>query len=112
MIINTPVSAVNPLFRDCFPCDGTQPRIVHATEKGGINISRMSRLMIKTFGLAGEDICELEQARYFLNFDDRIILVEGQRVKSWEELVQVAGQDKNRDKEYLEVVSLPTIMGG
>ncbi len=49
---------------------------------------------------------------YRLNFNTGIILVEGQRVHSYEELVQLAGQDKYRNQEFIKVLLMPLIVGG
>jgi molybdopterin converting factor small subunit len=70
------------------------------------------KLIIKIFGSASEDVCELEQARYLLDFEGRIITVEGQTVRSYDELVQIATQDKYQNKEFIEVVLLPPVAGG
>jgi hypothetical protein len=72
----------------------------------------LPRIKIKIFGQASEDICNLEEAKYLVNFESRIVLVEGQRVASYEELVQLAAQDKYRNREYIEAVLLPVIAGG
>jgi hypothetical protein len=79
---------------------------------GGAEISKPPKLIIKVFGQPIEDVCELEQASYMLNFETGIVLVEKQRVRSYDELVQQATQDKYKDREYIEVVLLPTIVGG
>jgi hypothetical protein len=79
---------------------------------GGVQISKLPKLMIKIFGHPGEDVCELEQAGYLFNFDDRMIMVEGQRVYSYDDLVRLAAQDKYKNTEFLEIVVLPTIVGG
>jgi hypothetical protein len=68
--------------------------------------------VIKNFGRVGEDICELEEARHLLNFENGMIMVEGQRVLSFDDLLQLIAQDKFRDREYIEVVRLPAIAGG
>jgi hypothetical protein len=68
--------------------------------------------MIKVFGQIGEDLCKLEEARNILNFDTWIILVESQRVQSYDQLVRMASLDKYKDREYLEVVLLPVVEGG
>jgi hypothetical protein len=60
-------------------------------------------------GYPDEDAFELEQARYRLNFDSGMILVERQKVKSYDELVQLAAQDEYKDKEYLEVMAIQSI---
>ncbi len=72
----------------------------------------MPKLMIKSFGDAVGDIYELEQARYLLNFDASIVVVEGQTVRSYEELVQQIAQERFRNKEFIEVMQLPSIQGG
>ena len=59
-----------------------------------------------------EEFCELEQAKYRFNFDDGVIMVEGQTVHSYDELVEIAIQDKYRNKEFLDVVLLQVIEGG
>ena len=72
----------------------------------------MPKLLVKVFGDPGEDICELEEARYLLVFADRIVVVDGQDVHSYEELVEVVSQEKYRDQEFVEVVQIPAIQGG
>jgi hypothetical protein len=76
------------------------------------DISLLPKLSIKYFGNPGEDVCELDQAKYILDFDRRIIVVEGKKVKDYADLVRLAGQDKYRNMESIEVVVLPTLMGG
>ena len=58
-----------------------------------------------------EEVRDFEEAKY-LFFADAIILVEGYRIISYEELVQLASQEKYRNSEYLEVVLLPLEAGG
>jgi PDZ domain-containing secreted protein len=72
----------------------------------------MPKLLIKVFGDPGEDICELEDAKYLLNFADRIIVVDGQGIRSYDELVNIVSQEKYRDQEFIEVVQIPAIAGG
>ena len=72
----------------------------------------MPKLLIKYFGDPGEDICELEEAKYLLSFDARIIVVDGQNINSYDELVKIVGQEKYRDEEFVEVVQVPVITGG
>jgi hypothetical protein len=59
-----------------------------------------------------EDIGELEEAKYFLSFDYRIILVDGQNIHSYDELVKIVCQGKYRDQEFVEAVQMPAITGG
>jgi hypothetical protein len=72
----------------------------------------MPKLLIKVFGDPGEDLCELEEAKYFLSFADRIIIVDGQNINSYDELVKIVSQDKYRDQEFIEVIQAPMITGG
>ena len=72
----------------------------------------MPKLLIKVFGDPGEDIYELEDARYLFNFASQIIVVDGQNVRSYDELVKIVSQEKYRDQELIEVVQVPAIAGG
>jgi hypothetical protein len=72
----------------------------------------MPKLLVKVFGDPGEDIYELEEARHLFFFTDRIVVVDGQGVHSYEELVKVVSQEKYRDQEFIEVVQIPAIQGG
>ncbi len=47
-----------------------------------------------------------------MNFKGGMILVEGKRVRSYDELVQLAAQEKFKNKEFIEVVLLRTLSGG
>ena len=68
----------------------------------------------KPFGYPFEEVRDFEQARYFLFSygNDAIVAVEGQVVNSYEELLQLASQEPYKDKESLEVVLLPAVVGG
>jgi len=59
------------------------------------------------------DIYDFEQAKDRIDYEtESIILVEGQSVNSHDELVQLATKEQYKDKEFLEVVVLPYIVGG
>ena len=61
----------------------------------------------------GRDSCEFDQARYFpFNQPDLVIVAEGQVIRSYEDLLQLAKVDEHKDKEFLEVSFLPIIVGG
>ena len=76
-------------------------------------MSKSPKLKIKLPGNnAGEDIFDLEEAKDRLNFDDGIIMMEGQTIHSYSELLEVAHQENHRDKEVLEIVLLQVIIGG
>jgi len=72
----------------------------------------MPRLLVKFFGDPGEDVCELEDARYLIDFTDRIVVVDEQEIRSYDELVKIVSQEKYRDQEIIEVVQIPAITGG
>ena len=76
-------------------------------------MSKLPKLKIKPIFSTGAeaDICDLEQAKNRFDYAyETIVLVEGQVVNSYEELVQIATQYQN--KEFLEVTLLPFIAGG
>ena len=58
------------------------------------------------------EILEFEQAPDFLFKYDVIVAVEGEVIKSFEELIQLASQDRYKDREYLEVQMETIIAGG
>lgn len=78
-------------------------------------MSKLPKLKIQSpFGAENEgDICDLEQAKHRLDYGpETVVLADGQIVNSYEELVQLAAQERYKDKEFLEVVLLPLIAGG
>ena len=72
----------------------------------------MPKLLIKVFGDPGEDICELEDAKYLLDFASQIIVIDGQNIRSFDELVEIASQEKYRNQEFIEVVQVSAVTGG
>ena len=78
-------------------------------------MSRLPKLKLKKdFGYPFEEIRDFEQAQYFLFSygTSAIVVVEDQVVNSYEELVQLAAQDCYKDKEFLEVLLLSTVVCG
>lgn len=78
-------------------------------------MSKLPKLKVQSpFGSENEgDICDLEQAKNRFDYgSETVVLVDGQIVNSYEELVQIAAQERYKDKEFLEVVLLPLIAGG
>ena len=76
-------------------------------------MSHLPKLKIKLpAGNPSEDVCELEQAKHLLNFDNGVIMVDGKTVYTYDELFDLATQDNYKNKEYLEVVLLQVIEGG
>ncbi len=72
----------------------------------------MPKILVKVFGDPGEDICELEEARYLFDFANQIIVIDGQNVRSYDELVKIVSQEKYSNQEFVEVVQIPAIAGG
>jgi hypothetical protein len=72
----------------------------------------MPKLLIKAFGDPGEDICELEDAKYLFDFTSQIIVIDRQNARSYDELVKIVSQEKYKDQEFIEVVQVPAITGG
>ena len=80
---------------------------------GEVMMSRLPKLKIKfPFGDPSEYVCELEEAKNCLNFNEGVFLIEGQGIHSYDELVSIVTQDKYQDKEFLEVEWLQYIGGG
>ncbi len=76
-------------------------------------MSRLPKLKVKMhIGHSSEEISDFEQGRYLPFSDHVLILVEGQVINSYEELVQLVAQDCYKDKESLEVVVTSAIGGG
>lgn len=76
-------------------------------------MSGLPKLKIKPpSGSVKEYICDLEQARQYLNFSEGVFMVEGQSIHSFDELAHIATQDKCKNKEFLEVEWLQAIGGG
>jgi len=68
----------------------------------------------KPFGYPFEEIRDFEQSQYFLFSygDSAIVLVEGQVVSSYKELLQLSARDCHKEKEFLEVLILPAVIAG
>jgi len=77
-------------------------------------MSKLPKLKVKRTWNPVEETHDLEQARHLLfsREADMLVMVEGQTVNSYEELVQLAAQDNYKDKEFLEVVLAPLWPGG
>ena len=72
----------------------------------------MPKLLVKVFGNPGEDIYELEHAKYLFDFANQIIVIDGQNVRSYNDLVKIVSQPKYKDQEFIEVVQVPAVSGG
>ena len=69
-------------------------------------------MKITYFGYATEDICDLDQAGYLFSVADMMVLVDGQRISSLDDLKRLAARDRYKDKPIVNVMLLPAIAGG
>ncbi len=72
----------------------------------------MPKLLVKVFGDPGEDIYDLVEAKYFLDFTNHIVVIDGQNARSYDELVKIVSQERYSNQEFIEVVQIPVITGG
>ena len=63
-------------------------------------------------GQRSEEIFDFEQAPQFLFNYDVIVAVEGEVVRTYEELVQLATRGNFKDRDFLEVQMETVIAGG
>lgn len=72
-------------------------------------MSALPKLKITKSWEPTQEVSDLEQARdsLFAHGSGMIILVEGQSIVSYEELLQIASMDDYKDRECLEVVMIP-----
>ena len=63
-------------------------------------------------GQLSQEFLDFEQAPYFLFNYDVIVAVEGEVIKSYEELVKLASRDRFKDREFLDVQIETIIAGG
>ena len=77
-------------------------------------MSKLPKLKVKRTWDPVEEIRDFEQAQYFLfsHGADVIVEVEGQVVKSYGELLQLASQDRYKGREFLEVSLSPVVIAG
>jgi len=77
-------------------------------------MSGLPKLKVKWWG-RWEGIIDFDQSKSFLPFGRPYpvsIVVEGQSISSYDELVQLANQDRYKDKEFLEVAVIMLVGGG
>ncbi len=76
-------------------------------------MTKAPKLKVKGLGWdVAEEVRDFEQARYFPFGSDVIIVVEDEVIRSYDDLVQLVAKGRFKDKEYLEVMFLPIIVGG
>lgn len=71
------------------------------------------KLLLKSQDGKGDCLVEMEEAREW-DFDDltRLVVVERELIRSYEELLSLAQEERFRDKEALEVYFMMTMTGG
>ena len=78
-------------------------------------MSRLPKLRIKQPSQKmAEEICSLEQMEYRFNWGHEpfLIVVEGEPIGTYEQLKELAQQDRFKDKEFLEVEVKNILVGG
>ena len=80
-------------------------------------MSKLLKLKIKWWSAGHEEeetTCDFEQAKdtIFSHGLEVLIFVEHQMITSYEGLVQLASEEQYKDKEFLEVVLVPTAIPG
>ena len=76
-------------------------------------MAELPKLRVKGLGWRGSgDVRDFDQAKHLPFGHGMIIMVEGQVIRSYEALVQLAGLESHKDKEFLEVKLLPLLGGG
>ena len=61
-----------------------------------------------------QDTCNLEEASYRFNWGHEpfVVVVEGQFVHSFDDLIALSKEDRFKDREFLEVDIQPMLAGG
>ncbi len=74
----------------------------------------LPKLKIKLpFGPLMWDYCSLDEAKHRFDFiPETLVSVEGQLIHSYEELVSIATQDCNKNRQFIEIELIPLIGGG
>ena len=72
-------------------------------------MSKLPKLKVKKtpFGYSDEETYVFEQAKNFSYGQGSFVMVEGQVVNSYEELVRLVNRDDYKDREFLEIVLVP-----
>jgi hypothetical protein len=75
-------------------------------------VSGLPKIKIIFLNNAKDYICELEQVKLRLDFNSCLLLIDGKRIHSYDELAQLASQEQYKDKEFIEAVLMPVMAGG
>jgi hypothetical protein len=80
---------------------------------GGAKIAGLPKIKIEfSPGLPELDAIDIEQTRTQLDFRNGIFMLDGQRIRSYEDLVELASQEKYKDKEFIKVQAVLLVAGG
>ena len=101
-----------PQYFEKVNSSGSDPTSVYETEQGG-KTSRLPKLKVSRPWYPFEETCDIESAAY-LPFSDMgtIIVVEERVIRSYEELVQLATQERYRAKQFIQMLIVPAVIGG
>jgi hypothetical protein len=60
------------------------------------------------------DVCSIEEARYRFNWgrEPFVVIAEGEFVPCFDDLTKLAGEDRFKDREFLDVEIQPLLAGG
>ena len=61
---------------------------------------------------ASQEVIDFDQAPHFLFNYDVIVAVEGEVIHSYADLVQLASQDRFKDRDFLDVQMETVVAGG
>ena len=77
-------------------------------------MSKLPKLKVKSSPwFADEEVRDIEETKHLIfSFVGALLWIDGQVVKSYEELIQLAAQECYQDKEFLETVVLLPLGGG
>ncbi|MFC2068845.1 hypothetical protein ACFLTP_07580 [Chloroflexota bacterium] len=69
--------------------------------------------IIKSPWFPDEEICDVEEAKWLVfSFPGALLWCDGREVQSYDELVQVISEERNRDYEFLEAMVILPLGGG
>jgi hypothetical protein len=73
-------------------------------------MAEFPKLKIRRVWDSREEVRDLEKSGYslFVHGPDMIVLAEGRRITSYEDLMSLATRDSHRDKEFLEILMVPS----
>jgi len=77
-------------------------------------MTKVSKLKIQLpFGHQEDIVCELTDAKHRFSFDsDVVVVAEGQVIRSFDELTEIASREDLKEKGFVEVKLFPLFAGG